>query len=211
MDYRGRGCSTSAEMATKIAAHLAHAYLERTGTSEGVHKLVSKEFAIGTFGTTVLVVVVNLVGALVRTVDDERHGVIAMRTGATEGRVVRKDGNGDRVVTLHLLDGFPDRSHDTIFEIFDGTCLEFRIASMSRFVGGFDMKEDEVIFFERINGGLRLAFIVSVPKTGCTWHIDDLQARIDADALDEVNRGDDRTIAESVSVKQRVHVRSIAR
>ncbi len=86
------------------------------------------------------------------------------------------------------------RPQDRGVDAFDRLHLLGRVAHVSRLVGRLDVDEDEVVTRERRKRGARLGGVVGVEVAGGAGHVYDLDAGVAADALDEVDGGDDRAV-----------------
>ena len=62
---------------------------------------------------------------------------------------------------------------------------------MTGFVAGFHVHKHEVVLLEGLNGCLGLAFVVGVSESCGSRYLDDAQASIASDALNQVNGRDD--------------------
>ena len=104
--------------------------------------------------------------------------------------MVGKESDGD-----FIFQCVEDRPYKSMVEILDGLEFEGNGTIVTSLVAGFDMEIDEVsAVTESIDGSLCLAFEIGVVEARGTWHINDLQAGITANASDEIN-GSDETIS----------------
>ena len=84
----------------------------------------------------------------------ERHGMIG------------QDREGDAPALQRLHHG----RDDAVFQLGDRLLLEFEVAEMRTFVDRFQVQIDQIVIFQRLERGLRLAFVIGTfVEEGFLW------------------------------------------
>ena len=100
---------------------------------------------------------------------------------------------------------------EPLIQILDGLQLQFQITVVTCLVARLYVYEYEVIVLKRLQGSLRLAFVVGVSQSCGTFHLNNLQPRIVADAANQVySRDDAAALHLRILRHQRLHRGTIA-
>ena len=84
-----------------------------------------------------------------------------------------------------VREGVPEgRDHPGV-EPGQGFGLAFRVPAVAAFVRAFQVDEGEVAMLKEVDGGLDLALVIGVQKSGGPFHVEHGHARGAAQALDE--------------------------
>ena len=78
---------------------------------------------------------------------------------------------------------------DFFVEVFERLNLLFHVAHVAGFVRGFDVNEDQVIFFQRTHAVLAFADVIGIEKPGDARHVDALQSGVDTQTVDNIDGG----------------------
>ena len=105
------------------------------------------------------------------------------------GQMVGEHGDADGLFPSYYL--IINWSDEPLVKILNGTKLQLEVAVVARLVAGLYVDENEVLRAQGVDGGLCLAFVVGIGKSCGTGNFNDIQAGVAADALYEVDGGDD--------------------
>ena len=87
-----------------------------------------------------------------------------------------------------------DGGEKFLVDVLDASQLQLQIAIVTRFITCFDMKIDEIVRAQSLDGCFCFAFEICIPKTCCSRHIDNIQTCITTNATNQVNCSDDCTL-----------------
>src|SRR5262245_33770491 len=99
-------------------------------------------------------------------------------------------GHQEDAIIVASRHAFDHRADDFLVEVFQRLNLFLNVTHVAGFVDGFDMNENQIVLLERAHTVLTFTDIVSIEETGDTRHIDALESRIDAEAMNNVDGRD---------------------
>ena len=103
--------------------------------------------------------------------------------------MVGADEHGERLI--HVRELLQKRLDDDFGNLFDGIDFFLYIPVVPAFVGRLHVYVDEIQpVFQRVRRCNGFAAEIGIPVARDAWHVDDLHAREDADALYEIDRRD---------------------
>src|SRR5205809_7144514 len=142
-----------------------------------------------------------------RDVDDERHRLGSVRLERARGRVIGHDQQAP--LAARGPQPLEQRADHLLVHVLDRLDLLLRVAHVAALVGRLDVQEEELALLEGAQPVLGLAAEVRVEETGGARHGDLLEPRQHAEAVHQVDGGDDRAL-DAEALAQRRQPRALA-
>ena len=89
---------------------------------------------------------------------------------------------------LSVSKGSGDWGDNPFVKVFDGLNLVIESALVAGLVGGFQMDKDEILLFERFDGGSRFAFVIGIDIPGSALDLGNVESDTDTKPIQQVDR-----------------------